>query len=296
MRLFKKKDSMKNTLHYDFMIRKLRSFFQEQKGFIEVPAQSRLSILAACEDPRTITLKKLGGIEYPLPQTGQMWLEYELLKNHQWHGVFCITTSYRDEPVIIEGRHHRIFPMFEFESHGDMNALRKLEHELLLYLGFDLPKTIMYEEACSKYEVSTIEATQEYALSREVGPSLLIEKFPLRTSPFWNMKKGADGLFNKIDVVLFGMETIGSAERSTNIEEMREMFFTISDGKYAELLFNKFGKTRVLKELDEYLSLPMVPRFGAGIGITRLENAMQQAGLFAMPHIQSMPIAHHMVF
>ena len=70
---------MKNTLHYHMMVNKLRKFFGEKKGFIEVPAQSRLSILAACEQPETITQFALNNVVYPLPQTGQMWLEHELL-------------------------------------------------------------------------------------------------------------------------------------------------------------------------------------------------------------------------
>ena len=45
---------MEHTLHYDYIVKKLRSFFKE-KGFVEVPASTRLSILAACEDPRTFT-------------------------------------------------------------------------------------------------------------------------------------------------------------------------------------------------------------------------------------------------
>ena len=94
------------------------------------------------------------------------------------------------------------------------------------------------------------------------------------------MKRGDKGLYNKMDVILFGMETIGSAERSTNVEEMyRHNFFTISNGQYAKLLFNAFGEDRVMKELDAYLSLKMFPRFGAGIGVTRMARAMQLAGL-----------------
>ena len=35
------------------------------------------------------------GNQWPLPQTGQMWLEYELLKNPTAPGFFCVSTSYR---------------------------------------------------------------------------------------------------------------------------------------------------------------------------------------------------------
>ena len=130
---------MNDTLAYNMIVKKLRSFFQDEKGFVEVPAQSRLSILAACEDPRTISQFIFSGVNYPLPQTGQMWLEVELLKNPQLPGVFCSTTSYRNEPFPIPGRHDKIFPMFEFESHGGFEALKKIERELLVYLGFKAP-------------------------------------------------------------------------------------------------------------------------------------------------------------
>ena len=91
----------------------LRSFFLA-KGFQEVHTQNRLSILAACEDPTTVATYEYAGEVWPLPQTGQMWLEYELLNNPDVPGFFCISTSYRDEKNITEGRHDIIFPMFEF--------------------------------------------------------------------------------------------------------------------------------------------------------------------------------------
>ncbi len=271
---------MKLTREYDFMTRKLRQFFQEKKGFIEVPAQSRLSILAACEDPKTITQYMLGGILYPSPQTGQMWLEHEILQNPHWPGVFCITTSYRDEPNPIEGRHYRIFPMFEFESKGGFEEMKQLEQELLLHLGFKKPCSIEYTEACRKYNTKSIEAQHELQMEKELGTSISLEHFPQHTNPFWNMKHNGEGLYNKIDVLLHGMETIGSAEREIDTEWMRERFHTIEDGKYSALLFSKFGKERVLAELEAYLALPMIKRFGAGIGMTRLERAMRLEGFF----------------
>ena len=88
----------------------LRSFFLA-RGFQEVHTQNRLSILAACEDPTTVATYNYAGEVWPLPQTGQMWLEYELLNNPDVPGFFCISTSYRDEKTITEGRHDIIFPM-----------------------------------------------------------------------------------------------------------------------------------------------------------------------------------------
>ncbi|MEM7175377.1 MAG: amino acid--tRNA ligase-related protein [Chlamydiota bacterium] len=272
---------MKDIFGYHEVVTRLRKFFQEKKKFIEVPAQSRLSILAACEDPKTITRFVFDGVDYPLPQTGQMWLEYELLKRPDIVGVFCVTTSYRNEPDPVEGRHDKIFPMFEFEAKGGMDALKSLEEEMLLFLGFDQPKSYRYEEICQLWNKDDLDAADELRMEKEFGPVISLEEFPERTDPFWNMKRESKDIFNKIDVILYGMETVGSAERATDVEEMREQFLRISDGKYAELLFQKFGRCRVMKELDDYLDLKMFQRFGGGIGVTRLVRAMRLAGLIS---------------
>ena len=76
--------------------------------------------------------------------------------------------------------------------------------------------------------------------------------FPNTTSPFWNMKQAQDGKHAKVDVIIHGVETIGSAERSSNKEEMRDQFYKISDGGYANILFINFTKERVEKELTNF--------------------------------------------
>ena len=57
---------------------------------------------------------------------------------------------------------------------------------------------------------------------------------------------------------------------------MRHTFETISDGGYASLLFDLFGKKRVQKELDEFLKFDFFPRVGGGIGVTRIISAMDR--------------------
>jgi aspartyl/asparaginyl-tRNA synthetase len=264
---------MKDTKIYNELVQKMRTFFQS-KGFLEVPTQSRLSILAACENPHSITTFNYSGEVWPLPQTGQMWLEYELLKNPEWNGVYCISTSYRQEKTPIPGRHELIFPMFEFESKGGMSELLKLESELLDYLGFDSPVEVNYDDVCNEYGgVEILEDEHETRMWNEKGSVVSLQNFPYRTNPFWNMKEGKDKVFNKVDVILFGQETIGSAERSCNVEEMRNNFYTIENGGYSDKLFELFGKDRVEKELEEFLSHDFFPRFGGGIGMTRLARA-----------------------
>ena len=218
-------------------------------GFLEVHTQNRLSILAACEDPFNVATYNYAGQVWPLPQTGQMWLEHELLSTPQSKGFFCVSTSYRQEPNAIPGRHDIIFPMFEFEMPGSIDDLKALEYELCDYLGFGEITEKKYSE--------------------------WITDFPEFTSPFWNMSRHSNGSESKkIDVILGGMETIGSAERSCDVEQMRDTFHTITEGAYSNLLFKLFGKDRVQAELEEFLKFDFFPRTGGGIGMTRMISAL----------------------
>jgi len=262
----------------------MRSFFIS-KGFMEVHTQNRLSILAACEDPSTISTYNYADHIWPLPQTGQMWLEYEMLKHpDRAPGYFCVSTSYRNEKNPVPGRHDLIFPMFEFEIKGGMDELLKMEKELLVHLGFGKEEDFVevdYTETAKKYEVNELENDHEELLCKEHGPIVFLKDFPQHTSPFWNMKLHDDdkNKANKIDVIMWGMETIGSAERSTDVEEMRKQFYSISDEGYSKILFDKFSKERVEKELDEFLNFNFFKRSGGGIGMTRMISAMKKSGL-----------------
>jgi len=253
---------------YTETVERLRSFFLA-KNFYEVHTQNRLSILAACEDPETVATYNYGGNVWPLPQTGQMWLEYELLTNPSAEGFFCVSTSYRAEPNPVPGRHETIFPMFEFEMKGGVNDLKEMEIELCQYLGLPELNIKTYAKWADEYKVRELDHGHESAIG-----SGMITNFPEWTSPFWNMARNSDGTSRKIDVILGGMETIGSAERSTNVDEMRDTFHTISDGGYAALLYRKFGKERVEAELDEFLNFDFFPRSGGGIGMQRLMSAL----------------------
>lgn len=271
---------MNNTLLFHETVSKLRDFFFNQKQFVEVPAQSRLSILAACEDPQTLRKFTINNKEYPLPQTGQMWLERELLENEKFPGVFCNTTSYRDEPNPVPGRHLRVFPMFEFESKGGIDELISMEMDLLKHIGFtEKPVIVDYKEACQKYEVETLEGEHEEYLQRDFGNIVFLVKFNKASDPFWNMKQIDNDTFSKVDVILYGQETIGSAERSCDKKEMLNNFYSVSDGNYCKKLFEEFTEERVMHEMNDYLKLEFFERFGAGIGVSRMARALQLAGI-----------------
>jgi aspartyl/asparaginyl-tRNA synthetase len=269
---------VEDSIAFSKTVNMLRDFCLK-KGFCEVNTQDRLSILAACEDPETVATYNYMGEVWPLPQTGQMWLEYELLTNPQLPGVFCVSTSYRNEQHPVPGRHKLIFPMFEFEIKGTLKDLEKFETEMLEYLGFGNRSVYhykTYDELKQHYKTRELTHKHENSMETDFGPVVFCSDFPTYTSPFWNMKKHGNEHAHKIDVIIYGNETIGSAERSTSAAEMASEFSTISNGQYAAKLFDLFGKDRVEKELNEFLALDFFPRCGGGIGLTRLIDAIKK--------------------
>jgi hypothetical protein len=60
---------------------------------------------------------------------------------------------------------------------------------------------------------------------------------------------------------------------------MRKEFASISEGKYAETIYNHFGKDRVDKEMDEFLECDFFPRSEGGIDVSRLIRSMKMEGL-----------------
>ena len=273
-----------NSCDFNKVVKKLRDFFLS-KDFVEVHAQNRLSILAACEDPFTVSSFEYAGEKWPLPQTGQMWLEYEMLKNPAPPGYFCISTSYRQEPDPVPGRHDLIFPLFEFEMKGGMEELIQLEKDLLKYLGYDESKFVegKYQDVAKEYGVEELENEHEMRMYQEKTPTFFLKDFPEFTSPFWNMKryegKEQADISRKVDVILSGHETIGSAERETNKQIMLDRFTTISEGKYKEKIVSLFGEQRTMAEMKDYLDFDFFKRSGGGIGVTRLIRSMKLENL-----------------
>ena len=279
-----------DTQEFNYVMNKLREFYTK-KGFAESYVQNRLDILAACEDPTTMTTFDYCGYVFPLPQTGQMRLELELMNRtpDTLPGIYCVTTSYRAEPNPVPGRHDHTFPMCEFEARGNIDDLVALATEMLEHLGFKTPFPVFaYEDLCRKYMVTELTHEHERRLEEEYGPVVFIKDFPFRTDPFFNMKRHQEAgspLYHKVDVIVGGMETFGTAERECDVELMRNNFYKISGGQYANTLFSRCGRERVLSELDDFLESKFVPRYGGGIGLTRLIKALKKYNL--MPSFES---------
>lgn len=258
------------------VLRGLRDFMN-QNGFKESFPQVRRHIMPACEDETTIAVYNMTNLNYPLPQTGQMGLEDDVLGEQGVDKAYCLTASYRDEKNPKE-RHDRTFPLFEFESLGNFNDLLDTAENLLRFLGYtDKIHRVEYAEMAYRYGVDTLEHSHEEALSTDFGPAVFLCRFPPEES-YWNMRIN-DGKAMKMDAILGGVETFGTAERECDKEIMRHQFHTISNGEYAKKLFDEFGEDRVMEDFERYIQHTFVPRYGGGIGVTRLIKFLEKQGL-----------------
>lgn len=285
-----------NPKHYDYLMKKIRGYFEEQ-GLTECYLMDSPAIMSACEEHTSIVPYYLGGTKYPLNQTTQMALEhlYMTEKNftdNKYNGYYGMCNSVRWEVNPVQGRHSStgIFPLLECEAGWDQREMINFQKGLLRAIGIkpfqgDDFVEIEYKDACLKYQVEEIGHEEEKKLCKDFNsPAVFLTNFTLNSNPFWNMKK-VDDYVLKVDVIIghpdfSPKEIIGSSERSTNVQEMRDMFHTVSNGDYCKKLYEEFGFERVEKELEEYLALPFRQRSGMGIGMTRLVYACQTLGIF----------------
>jgi len=280
-----------NYEEFSILSRKLHDFFHSE-NFLEAFYQHHLDVLTACEDPENVGLFHYFDTLFPLRQTNQMGLEEILLNDPKRRNYYCFSTSYRFEKNPVVGRHNTIFPMVEFETNdGTLESLIVFATKLIKALGYKGNFCeIDYEEACDMCKTMELNHDDEDYLCKTLAPVVFLKNFPERTHPFFNMERDPEnpGYARKLDVLMLGrnsigetkgMETIGSAVRSCDVAEMKRSFLAISNGEYAALLYKKFGKERVDNELNRFLSLPMFPRAGGGIGFSRLLNFVRYHGL-----------------
>lgn len=277
-----------NPKHYHYIMKKIRQYFDEQ-GLTECYLSDQPQIISACENIDSISIYEWDGLKFPHQQTSQILMEYCILRDTLGcKGYYNTCNSFRVEKNPVKNRHVQQFALLECESDWNFREMIDFQKGLLRAVGIkpfhgdDFPE-ITYKDACLKYNVNEIGHSEEIKLCHDLNsPAVFLTHFTLDTNPFWNMQKVDDHVL-KVDVIIGKqqpMEVIGSATRSNNVEEMYEMFHTMSNGKYAEVLYNEFGKDRVDAELKEYLSLPFKQRSGMGIGMGRLVFACQSLGIF----------------
>lgn len=264
------------------------------KGFQQASIQHLFDEMVACDDPQNMRTFKALGTCWPLIQTGQMGLEDVIMdeqqKGNPAKGFYCQTTSYRFESNPVEGRHMIAFPLFEVEHLGGYKELHNFQRDLLIDLGYEpesdgeFPRAD-YADLLKEFGVDKLENEHEAKLG-EKYPIFSIDNFPTEET-YWNMKlSDKPGYSLKTDVIVGGVETIGSAERSCDIEQMHDEFYNTAGGEYAEVVNEKLGEERMKKRLNKYLhegpngmAREFIERSGMGIGMCRLIDDMDKRGL-----------------
>lgn len=280
-----------NIFKYNSLMKRMKEFCYK-KQFVEMPAQNNnLQLVAACEDPFNVVMSKHQGEIWPEPQSAQMNEEFAIMHYPFVDGVFCISTSTRDEDRVDSDRYFYKFPMLEVEFWGKLSNLINFQKELLEYLGFgprDSFPELYYTDLMKQYGVKELTHEHEDRMCKDYGPIVFLKQFPDFTDPYWNMNNtDPEDLrdpnipcSDKVDGIFYGREASGGAQRSCDPKKMMENFEQIVNGEFAKMMYNKFGRIRVLSELESYHSLKFKVRSGVGFGISRVIRAVQLAGLY----------------
>lgn len=285
-----------NIKEFYHVVSKLGDFFKARE-FTKAGSKNLHNVLVAFEDTNVMLEFYNAGDERNLAPTGnideigQMWLENELLKHPEAKGYYHITTAVRTQDQD-EDVNNNIFPLFEFEMRGGVDALIELEKALLTHLGYDTTKfnQSTYADMAANYNVDTLDNDNKKTMASDISSTIFLTDFPDRTDPFWNMKRHDtpnQDMTKQVNVIMNGKDTFVSAQRDTDPVVMRERFNTMSQGNYKEKIFERFGnglhglfgQESIEKDIDDFFNLNMIERSGGSIDIMRLISSMKVEGL-----------------
>jgi len=255
-------------------------FFCLERGFFECYVENEISIFSSWDDPFKIKTFKYNNNVVPFTQSNQIHLEYEMLKNPNRPGYFCITNIYDNSENSLSS-----YPIIEFILKGNMTALEIFEKELLMYLDYDKKfncneKDYSYISKKLNRNVSELSNDVKLKIYEKFGPVFLLKNYPEYVNMHWTTKKDLNyNTYNKIVVLLSGIEVIESYEKNTDKNEMLTNFKTLENGLYSKKLFESFGEKQVKEELDNYLTNNFFIRSVGKIYIDRLITSMLKEGL-----------------
>jgi len=263
-----------NPFFFHYVTNTARFFFLET-GFIETFEQSNLSVINSCKNLDTSCLFDMYKFCHSLPQSNEIWLDYEITKYNNQAGFFCISTHYTNDSL---GITNSIIPYLEFSIKGGMFELEKMLRALLTSLGYKSKckfNTLMYKNILSTYNVTDITPSVYNKIAETDNGVIFIKNYAFNGDTFWNDFQ-ENGIYNKITVLLNGKETITATQKSKSIEFMRDNFKNRSD--FIKLC-DIFGEYRVLGELEGYLELPFSDRCTGKINLVNLINSMDEESL-----------------
>ena len=112
-------------------------------------------------------------------------LDKLFFKTTRKKGCFCLSKSYESNNK--EDKNEKT--LFEFEINDSLDELRKIEMELLDYLGFNMAEyenirldlnypICDYYKICKKYGLEELKQEHEKQIEKDFGKILFLEKHP----------------------------------------------------------------------------------------------------------------------
>jgi len=219
---------------YHYVINSIRLYFIEQ-GLIECCSQDKFPILSSCDES--------------FNTTHQFYLEYELLNNDSVTGYFCVNN--------LNNEHTNSIPTVEFVINGDITVLEIFVRDLLVYLCYHNIskyniKDYVYITDKLNTQVNYLSNTVKQKIYTKFGAVFLLKNYPFNTSVHWTIKDNiTNKTYNKLVAILSGYESIISYEISSNKNDMRNHFDSMSYNTCSE---------EINRELEQYLSQSFTTR------------------------------------
>ena len=242
---------------YQQTVNKLRAFFAT-RNYKEIdPHQYATTLL------ESHTAHYAPGKPGTVSQAHELSLEKALLQSPELlPGVFCLTDQ-----------------SCEFAARKDTNTAQTIGQALCQWLQLgdrSVHKESDYRFIADYYKTKFLSPAHEQAIWQDFSPIFTITDKPcVLNTCFTTLTQEAHA--KTTDTVLFGMSSVTSARRSCDPEDMREAFYTVSNGEYAKSLFELFGESRVMGGLEKFLVHNFFPRYGGSIGIPQLMQAIHLA-------------------
>lgn len=219
---------------YHYVINCIRLYFIE-RGLIECCSQEKFPRLSSRDES--------------FKNTQQFYLEYELLQNASVTGYFCINN--------LNIEHANSTPTVEFVINGNIDVLETFIRDLLVYLGYHNIskyniKDYSYITTKLNTPVNYLSNSVKQKIYTKFGAVFLLKNYPFHTTVHWTIKNNIiNKTYDKLVAILSGHESIISYEISSNKNDMRNQFDSMSYNTYTDEVNN---------ELEQYLSQSFTTR------------------------------------
>jgi hypothetical protein len=260
-----------NPFTYSYVANAIRFFFLDN-DYIESYEQNKLSNLNSCNDIFNACLYDMFNFCYSLPQSNELWLDYQIMKYHNEKGFFSYSTVYTND---IHGINNNIEQIVDFSLCGGMYELEKIVRNLLDTIGlkniFNF-KTYEYTNLLKELNINELKEIDYDKILCDEKTIFFIKNFQKNENIKWNDFYDTNNkYYNKIIIVCCGKVLISCGQKSESVDQMREKYLNKKDFKKKCEFFHE---ERVIDELNSYLDMPFKKRCTGSIHLKNLMNLL----------------------